>query len=278
MLVTLKEEKRIFPPFFGAGHLGKSLSESHKVGYGPGEGMQNSATPSFPRRLELTTNEIVQDAVTTIPRSLFYLTCSALIVTFILLLVSLLDLGYCSLWLTPPLCVLTLIYFIGVLIVSRMQRTVEKPTYFPTVVFVGYIMTSLWLIASILTIVVFAVYPHMVDALKQQGLHSVTVGLQRFECFLCLVDFGIIGGFTLRSHVIAMEEGDPENWRVLVEKNETPNPAASRVSNIFIVFHNLRFSQLFSSKYGDIVQVKSLYLSLTFSNLLSSQSKRSSCG
>jgi hypothetical protein len=155
----------------------------------------------------------------TIPRSLFYLSTSSILVTFILLIVSLLDLGYCSLWLTPPVCILTLIYFAGVLYVSRMERTVEDPTYFSTVVVVGYVMTSIWLIAFILTIVVFAVYPHMVEALEQRGLHSVSVGLQRFQCILCVANLGLVGGFAVRSHIIAMVEGDPENWRVLVEKN-----------------------------------------------------------
>ncbi|KAJ3840601.1 hypothetical protein EV361DRAFT_325125 [Lentinula raphanica] len=160
----------------------------------------------------------------TIPRSLLYLIVSSLFVSFLLLIVSFLDLGYCSLWLTPPLCLFTLLYFAGVLFLSRMERTAEEPTYFPTVVFIGYIMTILWLVAFILTVVVFAVYPNIVAGLRHLGLHTVSVGLQRFECLLCMTNLGLVGGFTARSHVIAMEEGDPENWRILIEKNQ--NPAA----------------------------------------------------
>ncbi|KAJ4479325.1 hypothetical protein J3R30DRAFT_3702582 [Lentinula aciculospora] len=87
-------------------------------------------------------------------------------------------------------------------------------------------MTILWLVSFILTVIVFAAYPHMVDALRQQGLHTVSIGLQRFQCLLCMINLGLVGGFTARSHVIAMEEGDPENWRILIEK--TQNPAANR--------------------------------------------------
>jgi len=168
---------------------------------------------------------IKEDAIT-IPRSLFYLSTSSLVISFILLIVSLLDLGYCSLWLTPPVCVLTLIYFSGVLLISRKERTDEEPSYFSTVVLLGYLMTLLWLIAFILTIVVFAAYPHMVDALRQNGLQTVSVGLQRFECLLCITNLGLVGGFTARSHVLSVVNGEPENWRILVEKNT--NPAATR--------------------------------------------------
>ncbi|KIK67833.1 hypothetical protein GYMLUDRAFT_54573 [Collybiopsis luxurians FD-317 M1] len=107
-----------------------------------------------------------------------------------------------------------------------MERTEDEPTYFPTIVFIGYIMTLLWLAASILTIVVFAVYPHMVQALNYHGLHSVTVGSQRFECVLCVVNLGLVGWFTARAHVIAMEEGNPDHWRILVERKD--NPATTR--------------------------------------------------
>ncbi|KAJ3741482.1 hypothetical protein DFH05DRAFT_346385 [Lentinula detonsa] len=162
----------------------------------------------------------------TIPRSLLYIIVSSLFISFLLLIVSLLDFGYCSLWLTPPLCLFTLLYFSGVLVLSRMERSAEDPTYFPTVVFIGYIMTIFWLVSFILTVVVFAVYPHIVDGLRQLGLHTVSVGLQRFQCLLCMINLGLVGGFTARSHVIAMEEGDPENWRILVEKIQ--NPAAHR--------------------------------------------------
>ncbi|KAF5393024.1 hypothetical protein D9757_001339 [Collybiopsis confluens] len=164
---------------------------------------------------------IEQDDIT-IPRSLFYLSVSSTFVSFILFVVSLCDLGYCSLWITPPACVFTVIYFTGVWILSRTERTEADPTYFPTVVFIGYILTLLWLVAFILTIVSFAVYPHMVDALKYHGLHSVTVGLQRFECFLCIVDLGLVGWFTARAHVIAMEEGNPDHWRIVVEGRKNP--------------------------------------------------------
>lgn len=168
---------------------------------------------------------IKQNAVT-IPRSLFYLSTSSIVISLILLIVSLLDLGYFSLWMTPPVSLVTLMYFAGVLILSRMERTEEDPTYFSTVVLIGYLMTLLWLIAFILTIVVFAAYPHIVEALRQQGLHTVTAGLQRFECILCITNLGLVGGFTARSHTIAMVDGQPENWRILVEKNS--NPAANR--------------------------------------------------
>jgi len=180
--------------------------------------LSSLATSTFP-------HPIKENAIT-IPRSLFYLSTSSIVISFILLIVSLLDLGYCSLWLTPPVSLFTLTYFVGVLILSRTPRTDEDPTYFSTVVLVGYIMTLLWLIAFILTIVVFAAYPHMVEALRQNGLHTVSVGLQRFECILCITNLGLVGGFTARSHIISMVDGEPENWRILVEKNN--NPAATR--------------------------------------------------
>ncbi|KAJ3848788.1 hypothetical protein EV368DRAFT_86230 [Lentinula lateritia] len=186
--------------------------------------MQNPALSSFSISAAFP-HPVKQDEIT-IPRSLLYIIVSSIFISFLLLIVSLLDLGYCSLWLTPPLCLFTLLYFTGVLVLSRMERTIEEPTYFPTVVFVGYIMTIIWLVSFILTVVVFAAYPHMVDALRQQGLHTASVGLQRFQCLLCMTNLGLVGGFTARSHVIAMEEGDPENWRIIIEK--TQNPAANR--------------------------------------------------
>jgi hypothetical protein len=157
-------------------------------------------------------------------------------VSFLLLIVSLCDLGYCSLWLTPPTSVFTLLYFAGILWLSRRERTEEDPTYFPTVIVIGYIMTTLWLVAFILTIVVFAVYPHIVEGLTYHGLHSVTVGLQRLECILCIVNLGLVAAFTARAHIIALEEGNPENWGILVEKNENLPTTVSGVLHFILYF------------------------------------------
>lgn len=207
-------------------------------------GMQNPALSSFSISAAFP-HPVKQDEIT-IPRSLLYIIVSSIFISFLLLIVSLLDLGYCSLWLTPPLCLFTLLYFTGVLVLSRMERTIEEPTYFPTVVFVGYIMTIIWLVSFILTVIVFAAYPHMVDALRQQGLHTASVGLQRFQCLLCMTNLGLVGGFTARSHVIAMEEGDPENWRILIEKTQNPAANVSAIL-IFSKFHCLNFKFLASN-------------------------------
>ncbi|KAH7879661.1 uncharacterized protein C8R40DRAFT_1082747, partial [Lentinula edodes] len=179
---------------------------------------QNPALSSFSISAAFR-HPVKQDEIT-IPRSLLYIIVSSIFISFLLLIFSLLDLGYFSLWLTPALCLFTLLYFTGVYVLSRMERRIEEPTYFPMVVFVGYIMTIIWLVSFILTVVVFAAYPHMVDVLRQQGLHIASVGLQ--------------------SHVIAMEEGDPENWRILIGK--TQNLAANvslAISPSRIIFTNV---------------------------------------
>lgn len=151
-----------------------------------------------------------------LPRSLFLFTCASLFGAWLLLIISILDLGYLSMWLNPPASVFTILYHIGVLLVSRRKRAADAPSYFSTTIFSAYLMSIVWLVAFILTIVVLASNRYYsVEDLQHQGL-PVTVHSQRVQVVLTLYEMLVVGGMAVKGHSIVEREGpDPFEWRNL---------------------------------------------------------------
>jgi hypothetical protein len=151
-----------------------------------------------------------------LPRSLFFLTCASLLGSCALLIVSMLDLGYLSMWLNPCASVITVGYHVGVILIARRRRNPNAPSYFSTVIFSAYLLFLVWFIAFILTIVVLASSygkAFMVEA-SRQGF--ATMHTQRAQIFLTLYEMLVVGGMALRGHAIVRREGpDPDQWRNL---------------------------------------------------------------
>jgi len=161
-----------------------------------------------------------------IPRSIVLFTCASILGACLLLIISMLDFGYLSMRLNPCVSVYTLVYHIGVILIGRRKRTPDKPSYFSTTVFSGYLLAIVWLVALILTIVVLALghMPHMpyyqVAWLRQQGL-PVTVHSQRVQVFLTIYQTLVVGGMALKGHSIVHNEGpDPHDWRYAVRMKD----------------------------------------------------------
>jgi hypothetical protein len=153
-----------------------------------------------------------------LPRSLFLFTCASLFGSCLLLIISMLDLGYLSMWLNPCASIFTIIYHVGMLLISRRQRSETAPSYFSTTIFTGYLLTLVWFVAFILTVVVIAsghVEHYKVEWLRQHGLPA-TVHSQRFQILLTLYQMFVVGGMAVKGHTIVEREGpDPYEWRNL---------------------------------------------------------------
>jgi len=136
-----------------------------------------------------------------------------------------LDFGYLSMRLNPCISAYTLIYHIGVILIGFRKRTPHAPSYFSTAIFSGYLLTVVWFVAFILTIVVLAsghTPYYQVVWLRSQGL-PVTVHTQRAQVFLTLYETAVVGGMALKGHSIVHKEGpDPHDWRYAdVAKNDS---------------------------------------------------------
>lgn len=162
-----------------------------------------------------------------LPRSLFLFTCASLFGSCLLLIISMLDLGYLSMWLNPCASIFTIIYHIGTMLISRRKRNEAAPSYFSTTIFTGYLLALVWLVAFLLTVMVVAsgrVEYFNVEWLRQQGL-PVTVHSQRLQIFLTLYQMFVVGGMAVKGHTIVRREGpDPSDWRNL-ECNKVCNIA-----------------------------------------------------
>ncbi|KAG6903446.1 hypothetical protein C0995_005469 [Termitomyces sp. Mi166 len=152
-----------------------------------------------------------------VPRSLIFLTGASILGASILLIISMLDLGYLSMRLNPCASIYTLLYHLGFILIGLRKRTPDTPSYFSTAIFSGYLLTVVWFVAFILTIVVLALHGHspyyQVAWLRQQGL-LVNVHTQRVQVFLTLYETIVMGGLALRGHAIVHNEGpNPHDWR-----------------------------------------------------------------
>ncbi|KAF5358967.1 hypothetical protein D9758_004784 [Tetrapyrgos nigripes] len=171
----------------------------------------NIALPAFE-----FSHPIEKDSVS-LPRSLFYLTCVSIFNAFLLLLISCLDLGYFSYWMNPPLSLITIIYHCLVLLVARQKRRPEDPSYFSTAIVCAYLLALLWLAALIATIVSLAVKKsNYVEVVSHGGL-PVSVFTQRFQCVSCIFGLALVSAIGVKGNMIANEDGDPPNWRPVIE-------------------------------------------------------------
>ncbi|KAF9464347.1 hypothetical protein BDZ94DRAFT_1256242 [Collybia nuda] len=182
------------------------------------KGAQRQRMPLKLPALELF-NAVVQclpSSPLPLPRSLFLFTCASLFGSCLLLIISMLDMGYLSMWLNPCASVFTIIYHIGTLLISRRKRTETAPSYFSTTIFTGYLLALIWLVAFILTTVVVALghkEHYNVEGLRQEGLPA-TVHSQRLQIFLTAYQMFMIGGMAVKGHSIVEREGpDPSEWR-----------------------------------------------------------------
>ncbi|KAF8915805.1 hypothetical protein CPB85DRAFT_1432518 [Mucidula mucida] len=168
----------------------------------------------------------IPDAPLPMPRSLFYLTCTSLFFTTIALIASALDYGVLSLWVTPPTCVITYIFHITVMVLSRRPRNVENPSYFSTVIVCTYIIAVLWCTAFVTTMTVLLGYK---DVFTPEVLHGhyglpTTRDTQRLQCALAAFELATIVALGVQGHLIASKEGDPTSWR--------PPPIETRSNSI----------------------------------------------
>ncbi|KAJ7590796.1 hypothetical protein C8J56DRAFT_933918 [Mycena floridula] len=166
-------------------------------------------------KLPTSIPEVIQRPPVPMPRSLFYLSISSSVAAFILLPLSLLDLGILSFYVNPPVTVFTILYHGFVLFVSQRPRKAHHPTYYATIVLFAFVLTIGWLIAFISSLVVFTVHRHGiydVERLANDGLPA-TVHSQRLQVLLTFTELLLTGGMAIKGFMIAAEEGEPDSWR-----------------------------------------------------------------
>jgi len=171
--------------------------------------------PSIVAHLPVTIPEVIQKPPVPLPRALFYLSISSTVVAFILLPVSLLDLGILSLYVNPPVTIFTILYHGFVLVVSQRPRKADHPTYYSTIVLFAFLLDVAWLIAFVSTTIVLAAYRHGiydVARLSRDGLPA-NIHTQRLQVFLTFVEVLLTGGMAVKGYMIAAEEGEPDSWR-----------------------------------------------------------------
>jgi len=160
--------------------------------------------------------EIIKRPNVPLPVSLFWLSTSSSLVAFILLPVSLLDLGVLSFYINPPVTIFTILYHGFVLVVSQRPRKPDHPTYYASAILFAFLLDITWIVAFITTTVVYASMQqdefYSVNNLKSHGL-PVSLGTQRFQIFLTLLLAILTGGMAFKGYKIAQEEGEPDSWR-----------------------------------------------------------------
>lgn len=160
--------------------------------------------------------EIIKRPNVPLPVSLFWLSTSSSLVAFILLPVSLLDLGVLSFYINPPVTIFTILYHGFVLVVSQRPRQPDHPTYYASAILFAFLLDIAWIVAFITTTVVYASMQqhgfYSVNNLRSNGL-PVSLGTQRFQIFLTLLLAILTGGMAYKGYRIAQEEGEPDSWR-----------------------------------------------------------------
>jgi len=174
-------------------------------------------------KFDLTTRKVdLPSSPFPLPRSLFLITCASSLGACLILIVSMFDLGYLSMWFNPCASIVTLIYHAGVLLIARRPRVPDAPSYFSTAIFSAYLLVFAWLVAFILTTTVLAsghVGSYRVADLR--GLPA-NVHSQRLQVFLTLYEMVAVAGMALKGHAIVLKEGsDPPGWRYSGGDSET---------------------------------------------------------
>ncbi len=153
-----------------------------------------------------------------LPFSFFLLYLFSGITSFVLLLLSLLDLGYLSLWLIPPLSFFTLISQVAFALLARATRTEGLPSYFSTVVVYSYILAIAWFVAFIAALVIAAIkdrWKWSIEVVEESGGAAV-VGTQVAQIVLSCLEVGLLGTFATKAHRQVISQGEPETWRPAV--------------------------------------------------------------
>jgi hypothetical protein len=165
-----------------------------------------------------------------LPRSLFLFTCASLLGSCLLFIISMLDLGYLSMWVNPCASIITVIYHIGVILIARRKRVPNAPSYFSTAIFSAYLMALVWFIGFILTLVVLVSGPGNAFKVVGLGQGAANVYTERAQIFLTLYELLVVGGMAVTGHAIVRKEGpDPEAWRNL----ETGEVCGASLCSIF---------------------------------------------
>ena len=150
-----------------------------------------------------------------LPLPLFVLTVISLTFSWLLVILSMLDLGYLSMWMNPTMSFLTVGYHLIVLVLSRTKRTTSDPTYFSTIVVCAYLFGAVWFAAFIVTNIILMVksdrFFNLTDV-KNMGLPA-SVGSQRAQVVFTLFEAFTLEALAIKGHLIIRESGDPEDWR-----------------------------------------------------------------
>lgn len=194
MLVTIRLD-------YGAGHRSQASSRS---------------TIFMPLpKLKLTKADLPPSPFP-LPRSLFLFTCTSLLGSFLLFIISMLDLGYLSMWVNPCASLITIIYHVGVILIARRKRVPDAPSYFSTAIFSAYLLVFVWFIAFVLTLGVLVSSHGNTFKVGGLGQGPANVHTQRAQIFLTLYEMLVMGGMAVTGHAIVRKEGpNPEEWRNL---------------------------------------------------------------
>ncbi|KIY49420.1 hypothetical protein FISHEDRAFT_72745 [Fistulina hepatica ATCC 64428] len=141
-------------------------------------------------------------------KALFIVAYVTICVSLTLFIVSMLDLGMLSLYLNPCVSMLTMIYLITILVLTRIRRRRfdEPGYYFSTAALCSHLLIVLWFISFVATVTVLSTYKgkHTAASLHKNGL-PVTIHTQRFQCFLTLSGTILTLGYAIESHVVSMK-------------------------------------------------------------------------
>ncbi|KAL0949314.1 hypothetical protein HGRIS_009390 [Hohenbuehelia grisea] len=170
-----------------------------------------------------TTSSAMQLETIPMPKAFFFLGTASMLGAFLVLILSMLDLGVFSYWISPPVAIITLLYQGGVFVLAHRKRKKYLPSYYSTVVLTAYIISAGWLTAFIATSVMIAKGKPAVEAVRSQGLVA-TVSSQWAQWFFALCEFLMVGGMGVRGHLLAMRDGEPESWRRQEVEEKSPEP------------------------------------------------------
>jgi hypothetical protein len=161
---------------------------------------------------------------------MFYLTLASTLLLFILLPVSLLDLGVLSLWITPPMAIFTMGYHIATLVIARRKRTPGHTSYFSTVVLFAFVLGIGWFVAFLGTAVIAGQWKgdYTIEKLRKKGL-ATTVDAQRLQIVFTLIELALVLAIGIRGFKLASKEGHtPDSWRPVTPGQESVPGLAGR--------------------------------------------------
>jgi len=150
-----------------------------------------------------------------LPLPLFVLACIAIALSLAMFIISMFDLGYLSMWMNPIMAIVTILFLVVLLVMSPKKRSSRDSTYFSTVVVCAYLIGIVWFVAFILTNIIAAVKSDRffsVAELRGNGLPA-TVGTQRAQVILALLETVVLEAFAIKGHLTIREDGDPEDWK-----------------------------------------------------------------